>query len=118
MLWTKRKWQGSEAYAETKFHDVLLTFAVARLWPKVLSNAVDPGWVPTKMGGREAPDDLDEGCRTQAWLAVSGDRGALVSGEYFHHQNRVVPSPAARVEATQELLLSECRRISGIRLAR
>jgi NAD(P)-dependent dehydrogenase (short-subunit alcohol dehydrogenase family) len=118
MLWTKRKWQGSEAYAETKFHDVLLAFAVARLWPKVLSNALEPGWVPTKMGGPEAPDDLDEGYRTQVWLAVSDDPVALVSGKYFYHRKRIRPSPATRVVATQELLLSECRRISGIRLAR
>jgi NAD(P)-dependent dehydrogenase (short-subunit alcohol dehydrogenase family) len=118
MLWQKRKWQASEAYAETKFHDVLLAFAVARQWPTVLSNSLEPGWVPTKMGGREAPDDLHEGYVTQAWLAVSDDRDALVSGEYFYHQKRTAPSAATRVVATQERLLSECERISGIRLAR
>ena len=116
MLWRKRKWQASEAYAETKFHDVLLAFAVARLWPNVLSNSLEPGWVPTKMGGPEAPDDLAEGYTTQAWLAVSDDRDALVSGEYFHHRKRIAPSPATRVTATQELLLSQCEKISGIRL--
>jgi NAD(P)-dependent dehydrogenase (short-subunit alcohol dehydrogenase family) len=118
MLWQKRKWQASEAYAETKFHDVLLAFAVARQWPTVLSNSLEPGWVPTKMGGREAPDDLHEGYVTQVWLAVSDDRDALVSGEYFYHQKRTAPSAATRVVATQERLLSECERISGIRLAR
>jgi NAD(P)-dependent dehydrogenase (short-subunit alcohol dehydrogenase family) len=116
ILWTKRKWQGSEAYAETKFHDVLLAFAVARLWPDVFSNALDPGWVPTKMGGPEAPDDLAEGYRTQVWLAASDDPAARVSGEYFYHQKRTAPSPAARVIATQDLLLSQCQKISGIRL--
>jgi NAD(P)-dependent dehydrogenase (short-subunit alcohol dehydrogenase family) len=116
MLWEKRKWQGSEAYAETKFHDVLLAFAVARLWPNVLSNSLEPGWVPTKMGGPDAPDDLEEGHRTQVWLAVSDDPAALVSGEYFYHRKRISPSPATRVVATQELLLAECQKISGIRL--
>jgi NAD(P)-dependent dehydrogenase (short-subunit alcohol dehydrogenase family) len=114
MLWTKRKWQGSEAYAETKFHDVLLAFTVARLWPSVLSNSLEPGWVATKMGGPEAPDDLDEGYRTQVWLAVSDDPRALVSGEYFYHRKRISPSPATRVLATQELLLSNCQKLSGI----
>src|SRR5688572_3802721 len=38
-----------------------------------LSNAVDPGWVATKMGGASAPDDFEEGYLTQAWLAVSDD---------------------------------------------
>jgi NAD(P)-dependent dehydrogenase (short-subunit alcohol dehydrogenase family) len=45
LLWTKRRWNGSAAYAETKFHDVLLAFAVARLFPNLLSNALEPGWV-------------------------------------------------------------------------
>ncbi len=117
ILWEKRKWRGSEAYAETKFHDVLLAFAVARLWPDVFSNSLEPGWVPTKMGGPEAPDDLEEGYRTQVWLAVSEDPAALVSGEYFYHQKRIAPNPATRVVATQELLLSKCEKISGIRLS-
>jgi NAD(P)-dependent dehydrogenase (short-subunit alcohol dehydrogenase family) len=117
ILWTKRKWQGSGAYAETKFHDVLLAFAVARLLPDVFSNSLDPGWVPTKMGGPEAPDDLLEGCRTQVWLAVSEDAAARVTGEYFHHQKRMAPNPAARVVATQDLLLSQCQKISGVCLA-
>src|SRR5271163_1743583 len=30
LTWSKRRWQGAEAYAETKLHDVLLAFAVAR----------------------------------------------------------------------------------------
>ena len=51
IFWRKRQWDGSSAYAESKLHDVMLAFAVARLWPNVLSNAVTPGWVPTKMGG-------------------------------------------------------------------
>jgi NAD(P)-dependent dehydrogenase (short-subunit alcohol dehydrogenase family) len=39
MLWKSRRWNGSQAYAETKFQDVLLAFAVARLFPGVMSNA-------------------------------------------------------------------------------
>jgi NAD(P)-dependent dehydrogenase (short-subunit alcohol dehydrogenase family) len=71
--WTKRRWRGAAAYAESKLCDVLLAFAVARRWPRVFSNAVDPGWVPTRMGGPGAPDDLEDGYRTQVWLAVSDD---------------------------------------------
>ena len=29
-----------------------LAFAITRRWPDVLSNAVEPGWVATKMGGQ------------------------------------------------------------------
>src|SRR6204780_3282032 len=59
ILWRKRRWNGSQAYAESKLHDTLLAFAVARRWTDVLSNALEPGWVPTKMGGPGAPDDMD-----------------------------------------------------------
>ncbi len=55
ILWRKRPWDGSTAYAESKLHDVMLAFNVARLWQNVLSNAVTPGWVPTKMGGAGRP---------------------------------------------------------------
>jgi len=61
LTWSKRSWNGSAAYAETKFQDVLLAFAAARLFPEVHSNALEPGWVPTKMGGTGAPDHLDLG---------------------------------------------------------
>ena len=64
LLWQSRRWDGTQAYSDTKLHDVLLAFAVARRWPDVLSNALEPGWVATKMGGPRAPDDLDQGHRT------------------------------------------------------
>jgi NAD(P)-dependent dehydrogenase (short-subunit alcohol dehydrogenase family) len=73
VLWTKRSWSGASAYAESKLCDVLLAFAVARRWPNVLSNALEPGWVPTKMGGRSAPGDITKAHVTQAWLATSDD---------------------------------------------
>src|SRR5271169_5799123 len=38
ILWRRRRWNGSTAYGESKLHDVLLAFAVARLWPDVQSN--------------------------------------------------------------------------------
>lgn len=57
LQWGKRRWNGSQAYADTKLHDVLLAFGVARRWRDVLSNAVSPGWVATRMGGKGAPDD-------------------------------------------------------------
>jgi NAD(P)-dependent dehydrogenase (short-subunit alcohol dehydrogenase family) len=114
ITWTKRRWRGSEAYAESKLCDVLLAFAVAKRWPDVLSNALEPGWVPTKMGGPGAPDDMDQAHRTQVWLAVSNDPGALVSGEYFYHLHRRAPDPAARDPARQDALLDACQRLSGI----
>ena len=115
--WIQRRWQGAEAYAESKLHDVLLAFAVARRWPDVLSNALEPGWVPTKMGGPGAPDDMDQAHRTQVWLAVSNDPEALVSGRFFYHLRQRAPAPAAHDAARQDQLLDICQRLSGIALA-
>jgi NAD(P)-dependent dehydrogenase (short-subunit alcohol dehydrogenase family) len=116
LTWTKRHWNGAQAYAESKLHDVLLAFAVARRWPEVLSNALEPGWVPTKMGGSGAPDDMDQAHRTQAWLAVSEDPAALVTGEYFYHLRRRAADPAARDVKQQEALLHACEVLCGIAL--
>jgi NAD(P)-dependent dehydrogenase (short-subunit alcohol dehydrogenase family) len=117
LTWSERKWDGSSAYADSKLYDAMLAFAVARKWPDVLSNAVDPGWVPTKMGGPNATDDLDAGAETQAWLATSADLEAMVSGQYFYHRKRRVPLAAARDEKIQERLIAECARISAVPFA-
>jgi NAD(P)-dependent dehydrogenase (short-subunit alcohol dehydrogenase family) len=116
LAWKQRAWNGSGAYADTKLHDVILAFAVARRWPDVLSNALEPGWVPTKMGGAGAPDDLDAAPRTQVWLATSDDGGALGSGRYFYHLKPRSTHPAASEVPVQERLIEECARISGINL--
>src|SRR6185295_5148549 len=71
LLWHKRRWQGSQAYAESKLYDTVLAFAVARRWPAVCANALEPGWVATRMGGSGASGDLSKSHVTQAWLAVS-----------------------------------------------
>ena len=117
LAWEERRWHGTQAYSDSKFHDVLLAFAVARRWPEVFSNALEPGWVPTKMGGANAPDDLDQGHRTQAWLAVSEDSAAKVTREYFFHLKLREPKAATRDVAKQEKLIEACRKFSGVELA-
>ena len=92
-LWAHRAWNGAQAYSDSKLYDTMLAFAVARHWPGVLSNAVEPGWVPTRMGGPGAPDDLSLAPVTQAWLAVSDDPAATVTGGYFYHQKPREPNP-------------------------
>jgi NAD(P)-dependent dehydrogenase (short-subunit alcohol dehydrogenase family) len=118
LSWTRRRWNGSSAYAESKLHDVLLAFGIARRWPEVRSNAVEPGWVATRMGGAGAPDDLDQGHRTQVWLAVSDAPEAQVTGKLFFHLRERAANPETHDVGLQEGLLEACQRLSGISLPR
>ena len=105
---------GRITYSDSKLHVLLLCMAVARKWPKVYANAVDPGWVPTKMGGQGATDDLQEGYETQVWLAVSNDANAKVSGRCFHHQKESRYNPEADDVLLQDRFLSLCKEITGV----
>jgi NAD(P)-dependent dehydrogenase (short-subunit alcohol dehydrogenase family) len=116
ILWKKRGWDGSTAYAESKLHDAMLAFAMARRWRDVFSNALEPGWVPTKMGGRGAPDDMDQAHLTQAWLAAGDDPKADVTGRYFYHLKRMAPNPQADDPVLQDRLIAICEEISGVAL--
>jgi NAD(P)-dependent dehydrogenase (short-subunit alcohol dehydrogenase family) len=111
--WDQRRWNGAQAYSDSKLYDVLLAFAVARRWPKVRSNAVEPGWVPTRMGGAGAPDDLSLGPVTQAWLAAGDDPRADVTGEYFYHQRTRRAHPAAGDPRRQDALLDYCAALTS-----
>lgn len=102
------------SYSDSKLHDLILSMAVARKWPEVYSNAVDPGWVPTKMGGPGAPDSLEKGYQTQAWLAVSNDDETKVSGRYFYHKKEKHYLPEAADTKLQEKFLALCEQISGV----
>ncbi|HEX8188492.1 MAG TPA: SDR family NAD(P)-dependent oxidoreductase [Pyrinomonadaceae bacterium] len=104
---------GRLTYSDSKLHVLMLCKAAARKWPEVYANAVDPGWVPTKMGGRGAPDDLQKGYETQVWLAASDDVEAKVSGRYFHHRNESRHNPEADDVSSQERFLSLCEEITG-----
>ena len=104
------------SYSDTKLHDLILALSVARKWPEVVSNAVDPGWVPTKMGGSSAPDDLNKGFATQVWLAADEDEKAKISGRYLYHKREMDCNPQAKEIEIQEKFLSICEQISGIPL--
>jgi NAD(P)-dependent dehydrogenase (short-subunit alcohol dehydrogenase family) len=113
-------WGGSRAtgsYSDSKLFVTALCMAVARLWPDVSSNAVDPGWVPTRMGGPNAPDDLRLGHLTQEWLATRNDPDAQTSGGYWHHQRRADPHPSVRDERFQDQLLDALAQVTGTRLS-
>jgi NAD(P)-dependent dehydrogenase (short-subunit alcohol dehydrogenase family) len=115
--WTKRRWDTFRAYSESKLYVTALAFAVARRWPKVLSNAVDPGWVPTRMGGPGAPEDLEKGHLTQTWLAVSDEAAARVSGKLFKHREPQQPSPDALDTKFQDRLIVRLAELTGIAMS-
>jgi NAD(P)-dependent dehydrogenase (short-subunit alcohol dehydrogenase family) len=102
------------SYSDSKLLVAALAAAVARRWPEVLSNAVDPGWVPTRMGGPGAPDDLELGHVTQVWLAVSDDQQARTSGRYWYHQRPQAPHPAVTDERFGDQLLDALARAAGL----
>jgi hypothetical protein len=95
---------------------VLLAFAIARLWPDVLSNALEPGWVATRMGGPGAPDDLSLGPRTQAWLAAGDDPEARVTGAYFYHQRPKAVLAAAQSVDVQDRFIAACAELTDVEL--
>ncbi|WP_411150148.1 SDR family NAD(P)-dependent oxidoreductase [Streptomyces sp. A30] len=111
-------WRGESAgsYSDSKLFVTALAAAVARLRPGVRSNAVDPGWVPTKMGGPGAPDDLELGHRTQEWLASSDEPEALTTGGYWYHRQRQEPHRAVNDEAFQDRLLQTLAEETGTAL--
>lgn len=111
-------WQGTSAgsYADSKLFVTTLAAAVARLRPGVPSNAVDPGWVPTRMGGPSAPDDLELGHRTQEWLAVGEEPDALTTGGYWYHRRRREPHASVHDEAFQARLLDALAEETGTAL--
>jgi len=102
-------------YGDSKFQILLLMKAVAKEWPSLHANALDPGWVPTKMGGANAPDDLEEGYATQAWLAASDDKAAKVTGKYFFHRKQARCATAVNDGALQDAYIARMEAISGIK---
>jgi NAD(P)-dependent dehydrogenase (short-subunit alcohol dehydrogenase family) len=114
--WTERRWSTNQAYSDSKLYVTALAMAVARRWPKTFSNAVDPGWVSTKMGGPGAPDDLGEGHLTQTWLAASEDTSANVSGGYWFHREQQKPAASALDADFQDRLVAKLTDLTGIAL--
>jgi NAD(P)-dependent dehydrogenase (short-subunit alcohol dehydrogenase family) len=112
---TGMDWSGrsvTSSYSDSKLFVTTLAVAAARFLPNVVSNAVDPGWVPTRMGGPSAPDDLRLGHLTQEWLAVSDDPDALTTGGYWYHQRLQKPHAAVHDQRFQDELLDSLARFT------
>ena len=115
--WSERRWDTNQAYSDSKLFITALAMAVARRWRQVFSNAVDPGWVATKMGGAGAPDDLTQGHLTQTWLAASDDAAAKVTGGYWFHRQQQQPAAQALDTGFQDRLVARLAELTGVALS-
>jgi NAD(P)-dependent dehydrogenase (short-subunit alcohol dehydrogenase family) len=116
LQWERRRWNGAQAYSDSKLMDTALAFIIAGRWPGVAGNAVEPGWVATKMGGPGAPDDLALAPLTQVWLAVAQE-AADITGGYFYHQRPRNPAPLTSDEELHQLLIESCASLTGVSLS-
>jgi NAD(P)-dependent dehydrogenase (short-subunit alcohol dehydrogenase family) len=106
---------GTGSYSDSKLWVTALALALASRWEGTVSHAVDPGWVPTDMGGRGAPDDLTAGHETQVWLATA-PAIAPATGAYWYHRRTERMHPAAGDRAFQERLLEVLANHTGVPL--
>jgi NAD(P)-dependent dehydrogenase (short-subunit alcohol dehydrogenase family) len=116
LQYERKPWSGMQAYSDSKLYDVMLAFALARRRPGAYSNAVDPGWIKTRMGGPHATDELPEGAETQVWLATADDPAARVTGRYLKRRRDLRANPAAYDTGLQERLIAACAAITGVAL--
>jgi NAD(P)-dependent dehydrogenase (short-subunit alcohol dehydrogenase family) len=107
--------RGRVRYSDSKLYGTALAMAFASRWEGTISHAVDPGWVPTRMGGSRAPDDLTAGHETQVWLATHDVTPA--TGGYWHHRMLQRPHRAAQDRAFQKALIAVIEARTGVSLS-
>lgn len=103
-------------YAASKLAILILAKSVAVKHPEVVVNSVDPGWVPTRMGGSGADDSLADGYLSQVWLASSHDQAALLSGNYYYHRELSKYDTRVDDRNQQQQLLATLAKLTGIQL--
>ncbi|KAK4234125.1 hypothetical protein C8A03DRAFT_38110 [Achaetomium macrosporum] len=112
----KKLVQGT-SYADSKLHNVMLAKAFARRWAGtggVGCYSVHPGWVATKMGGRSAPDRIEDGVDTYVMLALGEGEKGWTPGGYFVSSRERQPKAVADDVRLQDQLLAELAEISGV----
>lgn len=104
------------AYCDSKLHVMLLTQAVARRFNGTSVIAVHPGWVPTKLGGENATDKLEDGVETYVMLA-EGDYDQSTTGVYYEPNKKVgEPLPVTADQDLQEVVVKACEDVVGLKL--
>lgn len=74
----------SYCMSKAAVNNLTVNAAVALRQDNILVNAVEPGWIPTDMGGADAPDDIDAAARLVAWAAaLPGSAPDAPTGQVF-----------------------------------
>ncbi|KAI0853907.1 putative short chain dehydrogenase [Daldinia vernicosa] len=113
-------------YSDSKLHNVLLSFWFARRLADrgVLSNAMSPGWVATRMGGSSAPDDIDAAVDTYVLLAEGSGVAEGETGKYWYQTQARSSSGTGHEtsylkelddEDLQDQLIETLEKISGVK---
>lgn len=116
LQWTEREWNGMQAYSDSKLHDLMLATELAARHPEIVVNAVDPGWIKTRMGGPDAWDEVELGAETQVWLATSDDPAATASGRYLKRREELAANPVVGDAAARAALISALEDLTGLTL--
>jgi len=114
LQWERRAWNGYQAYCDAKLFDTVLAAAVSHRWPAVRIASVEPGWVKTKLGGADAPGEVESGADAIVWLATSDDPVADSSSRHYDVRQPSEPHPAVADLGTQHGLLAACEHVSGV----
>ncbi|KAF1917205.1 hypothetical protein BDU57DRAFT_259482 [Ampelomyces quisqualis] len=121
VLWLQRgesQYNEHAAYNASKLHNVLFAKAFARRWPDVTTSSLDPGWMPTKMGGESASGDFEDSIASYVMLAEGEEAAAKRSGSYFTPGKKEdIPHKIADDVYAQDQLLQICAEVSGVKLA-
>lgn len=108
----------ANAYQNSKLYVTAFAMALAQRHHESLWHAVDPGWVPTRMGGPHASDDFDAGHQTQEWLATAPEGEVNPrTGGYWYHRKLARPHPAAVDPGFHDELLVKLAAFTGIGLS-
>jgi NAD(P)-dependent dehydrogenase (short-subunit alcohol dehydrogenase family) len=118
IFWLERgeqEWNDFQAYCDSKFHVVLLVKAMARRFKNSVI-ALHPGYVPTKLAGKDAPGKMQDGIETYIMLA-EGDYDTSLTGAYFDpKRERVQPHALTADENKQEAIVKACEDLTGLKL--
>ncbi|CAK7203058.1 hypothetical protein SEUCBS139899_005787 [Sporothrix eucalyptigena] len=103
-------------YSDSKLHNVMLGKYFAR-HGKTQASSVDPGWVPTKLGGRSAPDSIEDSVKTYVMAALgTGAAATAPNGAYFVNSQKGRPQAVADDETLQDALVAKLAELSGVKV--